>query len=634
MRQFEENKMIITISLSSVPLSLVRPVMAGFNRSLYRELFNKYGSGKGADKYRIYIPVSGNLVKVKEATVPQTVLDVLTSKGYKVVDYRAGLAVDKSGKRQVRIGKLLTDPRAKKVYDNDPQRSAVKNVGAWIVISRHPYDIMGMSFDRGWTSCMHITNGGQSDMLKEDVKAGTLVAYLIRNTDKNINAPVARIAIKPYLHEDDDTIRILTPGPVYGTAGPTFTAIVSDFCSEYNASSKTGMYVLPRGLYDDLGTDGEMFFVRSTSDIRGMKKKDKLHAASSLATTPEVLSHLADTGDEDIISQVAYNTRTPDVVLQKIVRENSDPIDGSILYKIARNMSSSATTLDLILATKFERAIPVILEHPNTSMSSLSKLCADTSLSAQLYIVARRLDLSESLMLELSRHSDNRVRGDLASNPSLLESAQMILANDSSGIIRQQLATNRNIATSVLDLVIKDTQDPDTLSSIILSKNITVEQSLQILNSTGGSRVAQIVSYEAINLSRPVVDKMLDIFLSNVDTLRVRALLKVLDTKMMDKVYASGIWKNVDGSIRVFRTLQESPKTSPSILSDLCEYSEAKYKELRKTNKNSYFVDGRKEILLTFASNPNISDALRSKLAKSSLKQVREVAKGEYKWLY
>lgn len=219
--------MKLYISLSAVPLSQVRSYMKSFNRTRYAQIFDKLGTGK-KDKFRIYFPINSSQPNKVDLEVPTEIKEYLAKQNMTVSDYKLGLALMPDGKRKVSIGKILKDPKVKKIYDSDPQRKNLKSVPAWAVISRHPYDIVGMSFDRGWSSCMNLESGEYKEHLIDDVKQGTLVAYLLRNNDKNINNPIARIAIKPYLQGNN---RILVPSKTYGTGTDNFSNVVSKFCS-------------------------------------------------------------------------------------------------------------------------------------------------------------------------------------------------------------------------------------------------------------------------------------------------------------------------------------------------------------------------------------------------------------------
>ena len=167
----------------------------------------------------------GDSVKIKEK-----IKDYLISKlNYDVVklDYIHGkftsLVKTRVGdkERELNIGKVLTksaknDPKAKELLDkfsNDPLRltSNLDTKKLMIVLSNHSYDIAGMSADRKWTSCMNIISGSNARWVKEDIKWGTVVAYLIEENDKNINNPLGRILIKPYF--DDNGAVVYFPEP-------------------------------------------------------------------------------------------------------------------------------------------------------------------------------------------------------------------------------------------------------------------------------------------------------------------------------------------------------------------------------------------------------------------------------------
>lgn len=239
------------VTLAAVPLSITKPYMKLWNRGRYNNIFNKYGSGTHHD--RIYIPLTsaGTLRAAQEPEVPAVVEQELTKRGFKVAEYKVGLAVDERG-RQMKIGKIIKDNQeAKRAFDNDPQRATVKVQPGWVVISRHPYDIIGMSFDRGWTSCMNVKEGGFRKALKADVKYGTLVAYLLKNNDRNINNPIARIALRPAFNRAGQVA--LMAGPVYGTASSQFSEIVDRFVEWANSGSPNGSYNLKEDLYADGG---------------------------------------------------------------------------------------------------------------------------------------------------------------------------------------------------------------------------------------------------------------------------------------------------------------------------------------------------------------------------------------------
>jgi hypothetical protein len=191
--------------------------------------------------YRKMWLANGDLVKV-------TLKDV-GSPGYRAIMYDKSYALFTKARdreltpkdlntRKVKIGKILDD-LDKFVQNNNitdekflqmvqdsrkefmSRQKGLKTGNYLICISRHPYDIAGMSTDRRWQSCMTLPGdkkkpegGAWHEYVYFDITEGTLVAYLIDENDKNINHPYARIAIKPYYNYYDKSDVLLVPEPV------------------------------------------------------------------------------------------------------------------------------------------------------------------------------------------------------------------------------------------------------------------------------------------------------------------------------------------------------------------------------------------------------------------------------------
>lgn len=215
----------------------------------FNNVFAKYASSQDKSKYRIYIPLSGS---DEDIQAPQEIVKYIGGLGYTVTDYAAGIATSNDGRRVISIGKLVgRDPEIKKIYDNDPQRSGRSKSGSEYVavISRHPYDIAGMSTDRGWTSCMSL-DGNHANYLCANVSGMTLVAYAVKVTDTNISKPAGRILIHCFVNMNDHNDYVMYPGKVYGTDVQGFSNTIEAWCKE-NWPLKPGKYKLPSDKYDD-----------------------------------------------------------------------------------------------------------------------------------------------------------------------------------------------------------------------------------------------------------------------------------------------------------------------------------------------------------------------------------------------
>lgn len=205
-----------------------------------------------------------------------------------------------------------------------------------VVISRHPYDIAGSDTDRNWTNCMtigrsdspkliklndelkklkkerssvkgkktemwntdenferyrYLTNridkikqeiegiketGENVEYLLHDVKEGSLVSYLIRRDDKNINNPISVLNIKPFIQDKDpNNFILLSDSKMYGQGRPEFKNTVDNVLDIINGEKK-GLFCMSDNLYkDDLNTAVYVPEQNELDEI--MKKSDSIH---------------------------------------------------------------------------------------------------------------------------------------------------------------------------------------------------------------------------------------------------------------------------------------------------------------------------------------------------------------------
>lgn len=206
------------------------------NMEFYNKMEKHFKKFKNHDENfnRIYIDLKVDTTDFK-VTIPPEISDFFRWYGQygpyqtkmRIVDYIKGICTDKDG-REIKIGKLLNklgEPELLKTY-NDSKQDILKNVNdLQVVISRHPYDIIGMSTNRGWTTCYDLKDtrygGKHSHKIKDYLKNGTLIAYVIRKSDRNINKPLSRCLITKYY-----------VGEVYGTNVPGFSKLLNDFKSD------------------------------------------------------------------------------------------------------------------------------------------------------------------------------------------------------------------------------------------------------------------------------------------------------------------------------------------------------------------------------------------------------------------
>jgi hypothetical protein len=183
-----------------------------FKHRQYERLFRMLGSPgqkRGSAVHRIYMTVDGQATRYLEPPpiVLQAVQACSTPKAqYTVENYLSGLVgyvsrwmdpATKTERVQFKIrglSKLLIDNQQKldklglghalKIFVEDPLRAATEQPRYLAVLSRHPYDIAGMSTGRSWTSCTNLSSGVMKKHIPNYIKYGFLVLYMLDTVEE------------------------------------------------------------------------------------------------------------------------------------------------------------------------------------------------------------------------------------------------------------------------------------------------------------------------------------------------------------------------------------------------------------------------------------------------------------------
>lgn len=220
-----------------------------------------------AGKDRVYI----RFEYAGKSNAENEVREVLSGKGYHLTDYKKGYATDDRGKQQYRIGKLLADhPQLLEKFQSDPSRSGKMLA----VLSRKTDDIVYMSTNRAWTSCMGADSFCPSlcdNHLPLEVSNGSLIAYLVSENDPEINNPLGRILIKPFepaglaaafakaakyvrkliSNKVVEVGKLYVPAKAYGLSDESFSELVASIVNDGLNKGKEGLYALPKSHYAD-----------------------------------------------------------------------------------------------------------------------------------------------------------------------------------------------------------------------------------------------------------------------------------------------------------------------------------------------------------------------------------------------
>lgn len=222
---------------------------------------------------RTYFPLQTKQLPVLET--PKEFLQILDKADYYCPDFRSKYVFRKSDKLKQKPVKLMNviqkelknNPtklkELKKKFDQRLSTSRKENITCMICITHNPYDVAGMSTDRNWTSCMNLDGGAYKQTALKQVQYGGMCAYLIKEDDKEIKQPIARIAIKRFVGELKTKAFIFQAQPViYGdkeyAAELNFDKQVDQILEQSNKQTLNNQVFFRRkdgGSYSDSGID-------------------------------------------------------------------------------------------------------------------------------------------------------------------------------------------------------------------------------------------------------------------------------------------------------------------------------------------------------------------------------------------
>lgn len=270
------------MSINLLNLSSLFFKFASENYEKFREMVERK-SEKNPYPFESWFDENGRTYiefKASRLEPDEDVEDFLLNHNYIIVDYMKGLVKDING-RVLKIGKALNkiekelietkrkeldisyseeeikhfEDNIKKeineirtIFEQSPVRSGSKQ-NLNIVFSQNPHDVAKMSTDRHWESCMTLGTGGEYKNVFCEVAGGGFIAYLIKENDKDIKAPTARIHIRRFDNADGNSIA-LAEETVYGNDVPGFLEAVKIWVDNKNKVSP-GLYEMKGGEYSD-----------------------------------------------------------------------------------------------------------------------------------------------------------------------------------------------------------------------------------------------------------------------------------------------------------------------------------------------------------------------------------------------
>lgn len=196
---------------------------------------------------------------------------------YKILDYNKGTLTRENVPEAIGsiFSKNKVDKRILQLFANDPARATVHEYDEdiqeaedlMIIISRNKYDVAEVSTNKKWTSCLNLGGGWSGvDTLGSgaginahraimDISVGCLATYLVRVGDTEINEPLARISIKPFINKANPSqVALGVHDTVYSVSGsypPIYRNMVVKWADEINSNHELdGLFTLHPKAYN------------------------------------------------------------------------------------------------------------------------------------------------------------------------------------------------------------------------------------------------------------------------------------------------------------------------------------------------------------------------------------------------
>lgn len=378
--------MIINDIMEALKFSQVRTFLKNWDKSRYKSIFSNSKYKKDRNAFRIYIPISNEKISSNDIKPIPAIESFLTQNGYSIIDYRKGIVFDENKKQQIKIGKVLQKFDRNdllNLFNTDTNREATRSQHI-VVISRHPYDIAGMSTDRGWTSCMNLNTGQYRKYVPIDIREGTIVAYVIKREDKNITNPVGRILIKPFIDSlGSNKVYLVPESYCYGTGVDGFSDAVEKWVNEVNRShdlDDIAIFKWNPKFYDDSSISSKEIVTGKMPE--GEKEQIELIMAKpwlikDIENPSETLQKIAVAKDGKLIQ---YFDNPSFEVQMTAVRENGNAL------RLIEPGSITEQTVDKRILAAAVITTPSIISIIDNPSYDLQKIAVSNSLGAFKFI--------------------------------------------------------------------------------------------------------------------------------------------------------------------------------------------------------------------------------------------------------
>ncbi len=330
--------------------------------------------GVGNDE--INEPLSGGH---SEKSEPHKAVERHLGQEIDIDSYKKGLTKDQYG-RDVKIGSLLSKSKApqKLINDfaNDSTRQLKKAEGLTVRVTRSPAGVAGQtSRGQSWEnqSCKNYETGSNKDFLKDEVKHGSVVAYLMHPNGTEL----ARATLHP--HYNDEGHVAYDMNSYYGVEHNDFMNHVHDLSTKLSQEHKGGsiLYDIHPDVYNDRSTQRMLHPTTSSETIDGLLdhrdsviRKDVVR--SRLLSSTQISKALQDK-EQGVRASAIRNENANEEHISQALDDKSNRVRASAI----RNENANADHITKALDDTDEYVRVFALEHKKVNIGHITKALDD-----------------------------------------------------------------------------------------------------------------------------------------------------------------------------------------------------------------------------------------------------------------
>jgi len=376
-------------------------------------------------------------------------------------DYKEGVTNDKYG-RKVKIGGILAkskaDPKLINSFANDSTRQGKRAKGLSVKITRSPAGVAGQtSHNQSWEdqSCKNYNTGSNRHYLKNEVKHGTVVAYLHDHEGKEI----ARTTLQPHINDEGHTAYDVDSH--YGIDHAGFKQHAKNLAKRLSGEHKGGslIYTKHSKVYNDNRINNMIHPNTSKEDIDKYLNDKKSTDARRLAIShPNATKEHIDKALNDENSLVRMSAIQNKNATKEHIDKALNDEDQRVRAEAIKHPNATKEHIDKATNDKEPYVRSVAIRHPNATKEHIDKALNDKDMSVR-HAAIRHPNATKEHIDKALNDKDASVRAQAIQRPNATKEHIDKALNDKNPSVRYEAISHPNATKEHIDKALND-KDP------------------------------------------------------------------------------------------------------------------------------------------------------------------------------